>query len=152
MNTAAAAMADILLATPDDGGAFPPVVHLENPRRQLWLGLTQALGAALSLPREARVGFTEWLSLVKAFQARPGSNPGDRNDGHEASGAATDENPAGKLIPFLEDSFIRLATGDVILDTTIAQSMSDTLRACGVVSDQLLERYVEHWRAGGFIR
>ncbi|KAF7789287.1 hypothetical protein EIP86_000228 [Pleurotus ostreatoroseus] len=150
VNKAASAMADILLAPACDDGTFPPILHLENPCRQSWAGITQALSTLLGLPREARVGFTEWLSLVKTFQACPALSNGDQHGSHEAA-ASEKANPAVKLIPFLEGSFMRLATGEVVLDTLVAQGLSSTLKNCGPVSDKLLAHYVEYWRATGFL-
>ena len=108
-----------------------PVYHLENPARQPSAGAIQILSSALGVSKT--VPFDEWLQRV---QAKPD--------------AAV--NPCVKIIPFLEDEFIRMATGKVILDTAVSTKFSSTLKASQPLTESDLQRYVAYWRSEGFLR
>ena len=108
------------------------VMHLENPVRQSWTQTMAAIGSALGVPEGHYLPFSEWLQVVKAL-------------------SDTERNPAIKLLSFLEGSFLRLATGEVVLGTSAAQSVSPTLKSCKGVSAQTAMRYVEYWRHTGFL-
>ena len=105
---------------------LPSVLHLENPARQPWAGTMMAICSAIGIPEHNHVPFAEWLQLVKAFY-----DPA--------------RNPAFKLLSFLDRSFTRLATGEAVLDTSVAQNMSRTLRDSREVSDEVMARYVDCW-------
>ncbi|KAM0804922.1 polyketide synthase [Usnea florida] len=88
-----------------------PVYHIENPRRQSWHEMILVLAGALDIPRENIISFHDWVHRVRQF---PGSTETD--------------NPASKLIDFLDTHFIRMSCGGLILDTEKSQEHSTTLR------------------------
>ncbi|KAL7270283.1 putative NRPS-like protein biosynthetic cluster [Rhizina undulata] len=92
--------------------AFSPQLslhyHLENPIRQSWSQLLLLLAKELKLPQKL-MPFQGWLEKVK-------------ERGEE------EKNPAGKLVKFLEEEFIGMASGIVALDTTRSRRVSRTLR------------------------
>lgn len=100
------------------------VIHLENPVRQSWTHILTTFSSRLGL--QERTPFAEWLKLVE-IHGRP------------------EENPSVKIIPFLREEFLRMATGQVVLDTTEARKMSRTLAGCGEVGDEVLVKYVDYW-------
>ncbi|OBZ65860.1 L-aminoadipate-semialdehyde dehydrogenase [Grifola frondosa] len=109
------------------------VYHLENPARQPWSEALEVLAAALGLPAEAApLPYAEWLARVRAD-------------------TDTVRNPAGKIVPFLEDEFVRMATGWVVLDTAVARGASPTLEGSKPLSEGDLRRYVAFWRSEGFL-
>ena len=108
--------------------ASTPVIHLENPVRQSWTHILTTFSSRLGLPStpQDRIPFTEWLKLVE-MHGRP------------------EENPSVKILPFLREEFLRMATGQVVLDTTEAREVSRTLAGCGEVGDEVLVKYADYW-------
>src|SRR6266704_584198 len=90
---------------------FLPVYHIENPCRQPWKEIMQAMTEMLckSLRQSeiALISYGEWLRRVR----RLGNEP---------------ENVAFPLLVFFEKDFLRLATGGVVLDTLRATEDSIT--------------------------
>ena len=111
---------------------LPNILHLENPARRSWSDITRAIGTALGILPENRLVFGDWLRLVETAPD-PVANPG------------------AKIVPFLDGSFVRLATGDVVLDTTASCGVSATLKSCESVTDELIMRYISGWRRTGFL-
>ena len=101
-----------------------PVIHLENPVRQSWTHILTTFSSRLGL--QERIPFSEWLKLVE-IHGRP------------------EENPSVKILPFLREEFLRMATGQVVLDTTEARKVSRTLARCGEVGDEVLVKYADYW-------
>ncbi|KAJ5630171.1 polyketide synthase [Penicillium herquei] len=111
-----------------------PIYHIDNPVRQPWRQMVPVLAAALNIPPSNILPFTEWVSRVRRF---PGSVEKD--------------NPAFKLIDFLDDNFVRMSCGGLLLDTLHTQQHSPTLASLGPISNQTAERYIQHWKATGFL-
>ena len=105
---------------------FKPFYHMENPSRQSWSGLLENLAAVLG--GAALVPFDEWMSRVRAL----GDDPA--------------RNPAFKVINFLEHDFVRMASGPVILQTSVAKSDSPTMVHSTSVDKKHLEEYVAYWK------
>ena len=126
MNRAAKVVTELLFAASASG-----VLHMENPRRQPWAAIlsvfARTLGVAGSLPYDA------WLAQVQAAPLDAAANP------------------CVKIVPFLEDEFVRMATGQVVLDTAVAQRLSPALRASGPLEEEHLVRYAEYWKQEGFL-
>jgi hypothetical protein len=93
------------------------------------------LADALGIPASNIIPFREWIERVRR------SPPGVED-------AA---NPAVKLVDFLDENFIRMSCGGLLLETTRARQHSPTLRAVGPVGEGVVRRYVEGWREVGFL-
>ncbi|AEO67399.1 polyketide synthase [Thermothielavioides terrestris NRRL 8126] len=122
-----------LMLSGDDREVFP-IYHIENPSRQPWEDMIRVLADALNVPRENIVSFDEWLRRVRRF---PGSIETD--------------NPAGRLVDFLEHHFVRMSCGNLVLDTAHSTAHSATLRQRGPVSPDLVRKYVRAWKEMGFL-
>lgn len=130
VNDVAATLGDLLLAdnTPH------PIYHIDNPVRQPWGDMIPVLADALDIPRKNVIPFDEWVKRVRNF---PGSVDLD--------------NPAAKLIGFLEGDFIRMACGELLLDTTNSRQHSKTLANVGPVSEDTARKYIQAWKKMGFL-
>ena len=130
VNDVAATLGDLLLAdnTPH------PIYHIDNPVRQPWGNTIPVLADALDIPRKNVIPFDEWVKRVRNF---PGSVDLD--------------NPAAKLIGFLEGDFIRMACGGLLLDTTNSREHSKTLANVGPVSEDTARKYIQAWKKMGFL-
>ena len=130
VNDVAATLADLLLA--DD---LPyPIYHIDNPVRQPWRDMTAILADALDIPHENLIPFDEWVKRVRNF---PGSVELD--------------NPAAKLIEFLDGNFARMSCGGLLLDTANSRERSKTMANVGPVSEEVTKRYVAAWKDMGFL-
>ncbi|KAL8720574.1 MAG: hypothetical protein Q9225_002593 [Loekoesia sp. 1 TL-2023] len=130
VNDVAATMGDLLLA---NGEPFP-VYHIDNPVRQQWRDMLPMLADALDVPRERIVPFEEWIRRVKAFP-----------------GAVEWDNPAAKLVEFLQEDFVRMSCGGVLLETTKSREHSQTLRSVGAVGADVVRGYLRAWKSSGFL-
>jgi hypothetical protein len=92
------------------------------------------LSTILSIPQESIIPFPEWIKRVRQFT-------GSEND-----------NPAKKLVGFLEEHFLRMSCGDLVLGTEMSRSRSESLRGEGEVSPELVRKYVEAWKEMGFLK
>lgn len=101
------------------------VLHMENPARQSWSNILSVLSSSLSI--STSLPYDQWLEKVK-------SNPDAKT------------NPCVKIVPFLQEEFIRMATGVVVLDTKEAEKLSPTLETSQPVGEELVRKYVEFWR------
>ena len=130
VNDVAATLGDLLLAdnTPH------PIYHIDNPVRQPWRDMISALADALDIPRDNVIPFNEWVKRVRNF---PGSVERD--------------NPAAKLIGFLDADFTRMACGGLLLDTSNSREHSETLTNVGPVSEDTARGYVQAWKKMGFL-
>lgn len=108
------------------------VLHMENPSRQPWSSILAVFASELGLSVTEPLPFDEWLAKVKAVP----------------DAAA---NPCVKIIPFLEEEFIRMATGEVVLGTSDAQKISPTLRASGPLTEEHLTQYAQYWKQEKFL-
>jgi acyl transferase domain-containing protein/nucleoside-diphosphate-sugar epimerase/acyl carrier protein/SAM-dependent methyltransferase len=111
-----------------------PVYHIDNPVRQQWRDTIPVLSEALGIPSSNVIPFKDWVGLVRRF---PGSEV---------------DNPAVRLIDFLDDNFLRMSCGGLLLDTTKSREHSPTLAAVGPVSGDVARRYVKAWRDMGFLQ
>ncbi|KAL2015183.1 hypothetical protein VTK56DRAFT_6090 [Thermocarpiscus australiensis] len=132
LDRVAGAMADLLLL---DAAVRPhPVYHIDNPVRQPWEELLPVVGRELGVPPQNVVAFAQWVRRVRRF-------PG-----------AVEDNPAARLIDFLDDNFVRMSCGGLLLETRNTCMHSPTLRAVGPVSEELVKRYVDWWKRAGFLQ
>jgi hypothetical protein len=92
------------------------------------------LADALGVPNTNIVPFEDWINRVRRF---PGSIETD--------------NPAGRLVGFLDEHFIRMSCGDLILDTAKSTEHSETLRNEDPISADLVNKYVSAWKDMGFL-
>ena len=127
----AASLSDLLFQStsiPD------PVYHIDNPVRQPWRSMISLWATALDVPQCNIIPFDEWVRRVRHF---PGSVEKD--------------NPAYKLVDFLDSNFLRMSCGGLLLDTTRAKAHSSTLAAVGPVSDEVALEYIQYWKKVGFL-
>ena len=111
-----------------------PIYNIDNPVRQEWQDMLPVVADALDIPRSNIVPFEEWVDLVR-----------------NSPGSLEKDNPASKLIDFLDSNFLRMSCGGLLLDTTKSREHSKTLRAVGPVSADLTGRFIEYWRNTGFL-
>lgn len=111
-----------------------PIYHIENPARQPWREVIPLLADALDIPRSCVIPFEDWVNRVRNF---PSSET---------------ENPASKLVDFLDEHFIRMSCGGLILDTTKSREHSQTLANEGPVSADIVRKYVHTWKEMGFLK
>ncbi|KAH8879033.1 putative polyketide synthase [Thozetella sp. PMI_491] len=126
----AAAVAELLL----DATVPEPVYHIDNPVRQKWEEALPILMSELGIPTGNVVAFEEWVRRVRTF-------PGLES-----------ENPAAKLIDFLDDNFLRMSCGGLLLDTERSCAHSTTLARVRPVDEQVMRGYLRGWRDTGFLR
>ncbi|KAI1160776.1 hypothetical protein F5B18DRAFT_631325 [Nemania serpens] len=127
----AGTVADLLLLDPQLG--MYPIYHIDNPVRQSWSDMLPLLALELGVPEVGIIPFEDWVRKVRAF-------PGN-----------VDDNPAARLIDFLDDNFVRMSCGGMMLDTKNACEHSRTLHAVGTVSREIVKRYLEWWKLKGFL-
>ncbi|MCJ1473382.1 hypothetical protein MMC13_002033 [Lambiella insularis] len=111
-----------------------PIYNIDNPVRQQWQDMLPVIADALRIPRTNIVSFEEWVRLVR-----------------NSPGHAEKDNPASKLVDFLDSNFLRMSCGGLLLDTNKSRKHSETLRAVGPVSAEVTEKYIEYWRKTGFL-
>ena len=129
VNNIAAALSDLVLA--DNHTPHHPVYHIENPVGQPWREMTSVLAEALHIPPRNVIPFPEWIERVRK--------------------APPKDNPAAMLVEFLEDNFLRISCGGLVLDTKKALEHSRSLREVGPVSAIVARKYVHIWREIGFL-
>lgn len=128
----AGTLADLVLRA---GAPHPhPVYHIDNPRRQPWAEMVPVVAEALGIPSDGVVPFREWIRRVRSFP-----------------GAMDADNPAARLIDFLDDNFIRMSCGGLLLDTKQSCEHSPTLSAVGPISPFLAKKYIQAWKGIGFL-
>ena len=126
----AAALSELLLSpTPPY-----PIYHIDNPVQQPWREMILTLADALNVPKENIIPFSEWVSKVRTSPL-----------------SIETDNPAGKLIDFLDDHFLRMSCGGLVLDTSKACEHSKALAAVGAVSGEVARKYVSAWEEMGFL-
>jgi hypothetical protein len=127
----AGTLADLVLrseGTPD------PFYHIDNPVRQLWKSMIPVLASALNVPGKNIIPFADWVRRVRYF-----------------SGSVEKDNPAYKLVDFLDGNFVRMSCGGLLLDTERSREHSPTLAAVGPVSDAVALGYIKYWKDSGFL-
>ncbi|KAH8691966.1 putative polyketide synthase [Talaromyces proteolyticus] len=111
-----------------------PVYHVDNPVRQPWREMIPVLADALDIPRTNIFPFKEWVRKVRSF---PGSTEWD--------------NPAAMLIDFLDDNFLRMSCGGLLLDTAKSCEHSSTLARVTPVSAEVTKKFIQRWKDTGFL-
>ena len=132
VNTTAATLSDLLLTptTPSPS----PIYHIENPTRQPWRAMLLVLADALAIPPSNIIPFDAWIARVRAFP-----------------GCVERDNPAGRLVAFLESHFERMSCGGLVLGTERSRADSETLRGVREVGEGEVRAFVRGWREGGFL-
>lgn len=133
VDRSAAVMVDLLQLDNDSDEAHP-VYHIDNPVGQPWEDMSPVLAAALDIPPQNNIPYTDWITLVRRSPLSP------------------DENPAARIVDFLEGHFERMSCGGIILDTQKAKEHSATMAAEGPVSADIARAYVASWKAMGFLK
>lgn len=125
VNDIAGTLADLVLSThtPD------PVYHIENPVGQPWKEVNAILADAIGIKN--LIPFEEWVEKVR--------NAGQRN------------NPAATLLEFLDDNYLRMSCGGLVLDVKKTLQRSKTLSAVGPVSEEVVRKYIHVWKEIGFL-
>ncbi|KAL9078107.1 MAG: hypothetical protein Q9157_002962 [Trypethelium eluteriae] len=135
VNDAAAVVVDLCcVAQLHDAPEPYPVYHIDNPVGQPWKEMNPVLAEALDIPRDRIVPFREWVDMVRRSPL-----------------PAETDNPAARLIDFLEDNFERMSCGGLILDTTKAKEHSSTMAELGPVQAEVARRYVAAWKKMGYL-
>ncbi|KAF2235726.1 ketoacyl-synt-domain-containing protein [Viridothelium virens] len=118
------------------GGEVSPVYHIDNPVGQAWEEMVPLLARELGIPEgEGRIiPFDDWVRKVRRSPL-----------------SMETDNPALRLIDFLEGNFRRMSCGGLILGTATARLHSATLAALGPISDEVATRYIRAWKATGFL-
>ena len=111
-----------------------PVYHIDNPIRQEWRDMIPVIAKALDIPSKGIVPFKEWVKRVRSF---PGSTERD--------------NPAAMLVDFLDDNFLRMSCGGLLLGTAKSCEHSRTLAAVGAVRESVVHGYIDEWKRCGFL-
>lgn len=125
-----------LLFNNDAGGRAEPIYHIDNPVRQPWKEMVgDVLAPELGIPQQNIVPFQEWVRRVRHFV-----------------GSVEKDNPAFKLIDFLEGSFERMSCGGLLLDTVKARQRSKILAGVGPVTDEVTRHYMKYWQDTGFLK
>lgn len=91
------------------------------------------LSEALRIPPTNIKPFHEWVKLVRH------------------SPLSENENPASRLIDFLENNFERMSCGGLMLDTKNSKEHSETMRLAGPVSGDVARGYIKAWKRMGFL-
>ena len=124
----AGTLSDLLLAesTPY------PIYHIDNPVRQPWREMLPVLADALAIPHNI-ISFPDWIHRVHIF-------PG-----------CVEDNPAVRMVDFLEENFTRMSCGGLLLSTDKSVEHSSTLASVGPVSAEAVRKYVHAWQEMGFL-
>lgn len=133
----AGTLADLILSSENHNDNIEPypIYHIDNPIRQPWSDVIPILAEALNVLPGGVIPFDEWVRRVRSF---PGS--------------ADTDNPAAKLVDFLDDNFVRMSCGGLLLGTEKSCEHSSTLRSVGPVKAEVIQKYVQAWRDMGFLK
>ncbi|OTA97708.1 hypothetical protein M434DRAFT_65040 [Hypoxylon sp. CO27-5] len=130
VNDVARTLVDLSLS---DAAAYH-IYHIDNPVGQPWSEMIEVLADALDIPHKNILPFQEWVKRVRRSPL-----------------AAETDNPAARLIDFLDDNFLRMSCGGLILDTSKTQEHSKTLSSQGPVSAEVARKYIQAWKDMGFL-
>lgn len=136
VNDAAGVMVDLCRVADLHNAPDPyPVYHIDNPVGQPWKEMNPVLADALGIPPDGIVPFhPDWINMVRRSPL-----------------PAETDNPAARLIDFLDDNFERMSCGGLILDTAKAKEHSATMAAMGPVDGAVARRYVASWKKMGYL-
>ncbi|KAJ5621533.1 hypothetical protein N7528_006316 [Penicillium herquei] len=128
-------MVDLLkIGMRDQAPEAYPVYHIDNPVGQQWKSMSPVLADALDIPPQAIIPFKSWISRVRRSPM-----------------LLETENPAARLVDFLDDHFERMSCGGLVLDTSQAQEHSQTMASVGPVSPEVARLYVASWKEMGYL-
>ncbi|MCJ1402385.1 hypothetical protein MMC11_005605 [Xylographa trunciseda] len=127
-------MVDLLKIGDETAPEAYPVYHIDNPVGQPWKAMSPVLAAALDIPSDRIIPFSDWIKRVRRSPLLPEL-----------------ENPAARLVDFLEYHFERMSCGGLILDTQKAKQHSDIMAKEGPVSAEVAQLYVASWKEMGFL-
>ena len=96
--------------------------------------MIQILAEALEVPKANIMPYEDWISRMKSFPTSKASS-----------------NPAELIVDFLDEHFVRMSCGGLIMDTTHAREHSHTLAGQGPVGADLVQKYVDSWKEMGFL-
>ncbi|KAJ6027845.1 uncharacterized protein N7446_003556 [Penicillium canescens] len=133
VDRSASVMVDLLKLENDSDAAYP-VYHIDNPVGQPWEDMSPVLASALDIPPQNIIPYADWIMRVRR------------------SPLSADENPAARLIDFLDGHFERMSCGGIILDTQKAKEHSATMAAEGPVNADIARAYVASWKAMGYLK
>ncbi|OTB07889.1 hypothetical protein M426DRAFT_19442 [Hypoxylon sp. CI-4A] len=105
-----------LVVLPEDKTHYP-IYHVDNPIRQHWKEMILVLADALGISSQNIIPFRDWVQRVRDHPRQI--------EGPEG------ENPAFLLIDFLDDNFLRMSCGGLLLDTIKVREHSKTLANTG---------------------
>lgn len=126
VNDVAGAVVDLCrVAELHDAPKPYPVYHIDNPVGQPWKEMNLVLADALDIPADRIVPFHDWINTVRRSPL-----------------SAETDNPAARLVDFLDDNFERMSCGGLILDTVKSKEHSATMAALGPVSPEVARRYI----------
>ncbi|KAI0842739.1 hypothetical protein F5Y06DRAFT_304448 [Hypoxylon sp. FL0890] len=134
VNDVADTMVDLLAIGEAHAPEPYPVYHIDNPIGQPWKQMSPVLADALGIPPHRIIPFRDWVKLVRRAPLHTDT-----------------ENPAARLIDFLDYNFERMSCGGLILDTTKVKEHSKTMAAEGPVTAEVARRYVAAWKKTGFL-
>lgn len=103
--------------------------HLENPIGQSWKQMNAVLMDATGI--QNLIPFEEWCERVAT--------------------APLKDNPVQNLLEFLDDNFIRMSYGRLVMNPKNTLEHSKSLRAVGPVGEEVVRRYVHIWKEIGFL-
>ncbi|RAL09587.1 putative polyketide synthase [Aspergillus homomorphus CBS 101889] len=132
VNKVAGTLVDLLLL-PKDQDLYP-VYHVDNPVGQPWREMIPVLAEALDIPLENVIPFDQWIQRVRRSPL-----------------PVETDNPAGRLVDFLDHHFRRMSCGGLLLDTAHSCEHSATLAAQGPVPAAVARKYVQAWKEMGFL-
>ncbi|KAI0134365.1 polyketide synthase [Xylariales sp. AK1849] len=130
VNDMAAALSELLLLPTRP----QPIYHIDNPVQQPWSDMVQMVATALDIPQSNIIPFDDWVARVRRSPLAPET-----------------DNPAARLVDFLEFHFRRMSCGGLLLDLSKACKDSPALAAVGPVGEDLVRKYVSSWKAMGFL-
>jgi len=134
VNDVASTMMDLLRIGDTNAPEPYAVYHIDNPVGQPWKEMSPVLADALDIPPEKIIPFRQWVKLVRRAPLN------------------AEENPAVRLIDFLDYNFERMSCGGLILDTIKAQEHSKTMATKGPVNAVVARKYVAAWKKMGFLK
>jgi len=117
-----------------DGDACP-VYHIDNPVGQPWEEMVPLLMKELGIPIDGNIiPFKNWIRQVKRSPL-----------------SIEHDNPASRLVDFLENHFEHMSCGELILDTSKARDHSKTLAALGPIPEEVVKKYIRAWKTNLFL-
>ncbi|KAH8807195.1 putative NRPS-like enzyme [Xylogone sp. PMI_703] len=132
VDTTAEVLSDILLSAKLPSS---PILHLENPVRQSWHDVSIILASSIGLQDSKFISYKEWIQRVISL-----------GDGINA------DNPAYQLLEFFQNDFEHMASGNVIMDTSLSRRCSRTLRNADIVSEANIIACINYWKRIGFLK